>query len=87
MKRYRAHPDLTSRVIDGEAVILQIATTTYYSLNPSGTLLWEALREGATRDDLVGRLVDEYGIDRPTAERDVDALLADLVAENLVVEV
>lgn len=82
--RYRIHPDLSFRIIDGEAVILQVATTTYYSLNPTGTVLWELLRDGATRDEMVGRLLETFDVDRPTAERDVDALLEDLARENLV---
>ena len=85
-KRYRVHPDLSTRVIDGEAVILQVATTTYYSLNQTGTALWEMLKEGATRDALAEKIVAAYDVDRATAERDVEALLADLVAEKMVVE-
>ena len=85
-KRYRVHPDLSTRVIDGEAVILQVATTTYYSLNQTGTALWEMLKEGATRDALAEKIVAAYDVDRATAERDVEALLADLVTEKMVVE-
>lgn len=84
--RYRVHPDLAFRVIDGEAVVLQVKTTTYFSLNPSGTVLWGTLQEGATRDALVDRLLAAFDVDRPRAEADVDALLADLKAESLVVE-
>lgn len=82
--RYRIHPDLSFRIIDGEAVILQVATTTYYSLNPTGTVLWEALRDGATRDEMVGKILETYDVDRPTAEKDVDALLEDMTRENLL---
>ncbi len=75
------------RVVDGEAVVVDVASTYYYGLNRTGTVVWRLLTERAmSREDLVACLASEYG--RPPAEVDADvgALLEDLVRERLVEE-
>ena len=63
------------REIEGELVGLQTGNATYFSVNPSGTLLWRRLAEGTTRDGLVDALSDTYDLSRPVAERDVERFL------------
>jgi Coenzyme PQQ synthesis protein D (PqqD) len=79
MTVYRLRRDgLHWREIAGEAIVLDVPASLYLSANPAGTLLWNELAEGATRDRLAGRLMEEYDIARDRAERDVDAFLAGL---------
>jgi hypothetical protein len=56
----------------------------YLALNRSGALLWELLVTGATRHQLAQRLVTEFEIGRPQADRDVDALLGELSSRSLL---
>jgi hypothetical protein len=76
--------DLHWRAIDGEVIALEGTRSAYLSANRAGTLLWEALAEGATREQLSGRLVAAYGIDRERAQADVDAYVAQLAAHGLL---
>ena len=75
---------LTWREIDDEVVALDIDSATYVSANASGRLLWKALAGGATREQLVGSLVETFGIDVERAGKDVDVFLADLEARGLL---
>jgi hypothetical protein len=72
------------RVVDGEVLLLDERSGRYLALNSSGALLWELLVAGATRDQLAQRLVTEYGIGRPQADRDVDAVLGELASMSLL---
>lgn len=63
------------REFDGELVALEGEASLYLAANPAGTLLWQRLAEGATRDCLADALVAAYGIERELACRDVDAFL------------
>ncbi len=72
------------RVIDDEVVMLDAEQSTYLTTNPSGTVLWVSLQEGATRGQLIDALVDRYGIDDERAARDTDAFLAELRARELL---
>jgi hypothetical protein len=68
----------------GEAVLLDLDSEQYFALNPSGTLVWEALADGGSRNDAARRLVDIYGIQYGRAVADVEALVDMLLAAGLV---
>ena len=70
--------------IDGETVLLDVATSCYLGVNPSGTLLWSALAAGATRGELVERLRRQFEITEAQAAADVDHFLADCARRNLL---
>ena len=41
------------------------------NLNETGAFLFGLLQEGADREDLIERLLEEYAVDRPRAEADI----------------
>lgn len=69
---------------DGEVVALDESSLVYLNANPSGAVLWRALADGATRDELVGRLVEAFDVDDGAARKDVDRYLADLESRGLL---
>jgi hypothetical protein len=76
--------ELDWREVEGEVVALDVRTSQYLAVNDTGRLLWSALAEGATRDELVERLVEAHEIDRGRAAADVDAFVAELEARDLI---
>lgn len=55
------------------------------TLNETGVLLWRALEKGATQDELVKVILDEYDIDKTTAKADVLAFINKLQGASLLV--
>ena len=47
-------------------------------LNESGAFVFRQLQEGATAEELVARLLEEYDVDEAAARQDVDRFLAAL---------
>lgn len=84
--RWRVKPpeQLVWREVADEVVILDLRTSVYWSLNGSAALLWPALVEGASSEELVGRLVQEYGINEDVASDDVRNFLASCQTQDLV---
>jgi Coenzyme PQQ synthesis protein D (PqqD) len=81
----RLRPDSVAwNAVGDDVVVLDLASSTYFSTNSTGTLLWKLLAAGANRSELVNALVDRFGVDQKTVERDVDAFLADLEAAQLL---
>ena len=74
-----------STLIPGEAVILDPVSGRYFGLDGVGVRVWELLSETTTLEALVRTIVDEYEADASTCERDLRALLEDLLARGLVV--
>ena len=87
MAALRLRPDtLHWRRIDDEVIAIDIRASTYLSANGSGALLWEALAEGATREELAELLVYAFDIDRARAITDVESFLDDLTGRGLLVD-
>jgi Coenzyme PQQ synthesis protein D (PqqD) len=63
---------------DGEVVALDDRSMQYLSANPVGALIWRALADGTTRDELVRRVVAAFEVEETTAAADVDTFLAEL---------
>ncbi|MBQ8817838.1 MAG: PqqD family protein [Clostridia bacterium] len=53
-------------------------------LNDSAKFIWDMLSEGAEKTEIVDALLAEYDVDKETAERDVDAFVAQLEGANIL---
>ena len=81
----RAKPDeVAAKVIEGEAVLINLATGIYYSMRGSGAYVWLQLEPGSSVSRLSASLVDRYGIDLERARQDVERLVDELRSEGLV---
>ena len=74
----RLRAEAVWREAEGEVIAIDDRLTTYVSTHGSGALLWRTLRESTTPAELAARLVDEYGIERGRADRDVAVFLEEL---------
>lgn len=82
----RLRQDIAWREIDGEIVLLDLTGAAYYSVSRSGVVLWPAVVEGSTLDQLAERLAREFSLERQVAERDVRVLIDSLRGEGLLEE-
>lgn len=74
------------REVDGELLLLELRSSTYLSANDSAAVLWRALAQGATRDELAAALVRAYEVPEEQAASDVDAFLETCRERDLVVD-
>jgi hypothetical protein len=77
--------EVAAKVIDGEAVIINLASGNYYSMDKAGGLIWEMIQAGHSLEQTVTALVACYEVAREQAEDDVLRVAAELVQENLVI--
>lgn len=54
------------------------------TLNPVGAFIWKLLENGATKEELVDAVLNEYEIDRDTASNDIDKYIAKLREKNII---
>ena len=84
--RLRANDaECAAKVLDGEAVIINLLNGTYYSLDKAGAVVWELAADGGTIAEIVGGLTSRYDVDATRAQSDVERLISELVAERLLV--
>lgn len=84
--RYRVSGDALTATLSDGAVLLNLHSKRYFSLNETGTRVWGLLEQNAELDDIVRTLTAEYDVAESDARREVMALVAELLAEGLVVE-
>ena len=75
---------LVMREIDGETVLLDLVSSTYFASNRTGSFLLELLRTDRDRDSLISELAQEFGISLGEATADTDAFVAMLVEQDLL---
>jgi hypothetical protein len=67
-----------------EAVMLDLNTKEYYSLNPSGLYMLQVLKESASIEQAVTRLGQEYAVDPAVLRADLQELVEQLLKHGLV---
>lgn len=83
-KYCRSSPEILGKVVDEEAIILDLGTGNYYSLEQSGAWIWEQLEAGASLQQLEQGLVERYQVEAEQAREDVAELLEQLLAQGLI---
>ncbi len=80
-------PDVIERIIDGEAVLLDLKSGVYYSLNAVGTSIWDKLSEAVSAMEIETALMEEYDVPQEVIKSDVRDIIKDLSDEGLIREV
>jgi Coenzyme PQQ synthesis protein D (PqqD) len=83
--RYRVNrPQVINETIDGEAIMINLATGSYYSLDRVGGEVWALLEESVPVGDIVAELGRRYRGAEGDIRRGVEDLLRLLSAEELI---
>jgi hypothetical protein len=82
----RPSPDVVWRDLEGEAVLLDLASGTYFGLNDVGTRIWRLLEAGESLARIAEALAEEYEVSGEQAARDAEALVTELRGRGLLVE-
>jgi hypothetical protein len=85
-EKYRARASAVfTELDDGTAVVLDLDTKLYYTLNSTGAHVWKQLAlEPMHADTLADALCSEFQVEPQQARVDVETLLGELAAHRLV---
>ena len=73
-----------SQEVNGETVILDLASESYFGLDEVGTRIWQLLQEKDDLQAVFETLLDEYDVEADQLETDINEFLAKLVDSGLV---
>ena len=68
----------------GEGILVDLNTKKYFQLNETGTLIWRALEQGQSLEEIVGQMTAAYEVTPEHAAESVRRLLESLRAFKLV---
>lgn len=77
--------DLAANVIDGELMVIRLSDGTYYSMENTGTRVWELIGGGHDLSAVIRSIASAYDVAAEQVEGDVRALVQTLLAEGLIV--
>jgi hypothetical protein len=81
------HPAVVDEMIDGEVVVIDLRTGSYFSLVESAAVIWASLGARPTHDEVAACLGRAYNAEPEQCFAISGAFLDALVAEGLVVQV
>jgi coenzyme PQQ synthesis protein D (PqqD) len=82
--RLTASPQVSYATQHGRAMLLDRAGGAYYTLNESGDLIWEMVRQGTTLGAIVDALEQRYDAPRERIAADASTMVTDLVSASLI---
>jgi hypothetical protein len=77
-------PEVLSRVLDGEAVLLHLGSGTYFGMNEVATFAWERITKGTTFGELLDATVAEFDVQEDVARGDLERLVTGMIEKKLV---
>lgn len=86
-KRVNLNPSVVfTDLEDGNAVLLDLDSKFYYSLNRTGSFMWKVLEDSGSADiaKVIKQIVEEYEVEETQAERDVEEFVGTLAKEGLI---
>jgi hypothetical protein len=76
--------EVAAKVLDGEAIIINLSNGIYYSTDKVGGVLWAMLAEGYSLEEILAAIVARYDVSPEQARADIERLAAELLQENVV---
>ena len=73
-----------ARQVGDETVILDLASGTYFGLDPIGARIWQLIGEGKALGEICEALLAEYEVSREQLQGDLERLLQELGSKGLI---
>jgi hypothetical protein len=77
-------PDVMARQVGDECVILDLASGSYFGLDPVGARIWQLISQGMSPADTHQALLAEYEVSSEDLERDLLRLIDELRSRGLI---
>lgn len=89
-RTYRRNPDIVARRVGGETILVPTGSSLadrqcLFTLNDTGTFLWDLLAAPRTFTQLLSALMEEFEVKRARADRDLRRFLADLEVQGCII--
>lgn len=79
-------PQVMSRLVDDETVLLDLESGMYFGLDGVGKKIWDSVTEGCSIGEIAAIITAEYEVDEERAQADVVAFTSELVERGLLVK-
>ncbi len=82
--RWIASPSAFGSQVGDDLALMSQKTSTYYTMNKTGSFVWSMLQTAVTQAAIVEALHEKYDVELALCERDVEVLFAELEFAKLI---
>jgi hypothetical protein len=82
---YKKNPAVVCSELDEGAILLDLNTKYYYNLNETALKIWKYINGLSMASEIAEWIVEEYDVDKDSAEESVRKIMAELQKEGLIV--
>ena len=82
--RIKISDDIVSRNLQGEIVLLDLKTGSYYGLDVMGTIMWDLIQKHKSLEKVHGLLTEEYDIAEVQCTQDLLNFVSTLHDKKLI---
>jgi len=76
--------EVLAQEVDGETVLLDLQSESYFGLDAVGTRIWQLLNEHNELQKVFDTLLEEYDVDAKQLENDLHDLVKKLIDQKLI---
>jgi hypothetical protein len=76
--------EFTTKVVDGEAILINLSNGMYYSMDLVGGFVWQLIEAGHGIDGIIEAVAGRYGVSEATVKQDIEQLAQQLLDEKIV---
>ncbi len=78
------NPNVISRNLDGEEVLLHLETGAYFGLNEVGSFIWRKIQSGDAADEILKSVAEEFDSGSEQASKDFSDFIQQLKVKGLL---
>ena len=86
-ERLMAPEHVVFRLLDGEAVLVNLKNGTNYGLDEVGTRMWQLITTSDSVQAAMDVLIEEYDVTPENLEKDINRLITELKNQGLLITV
>ena len=83
--RVLPHPDVVARRLDDNVVLIHLDSNRIFTLNATGSRIWELLVAGNSPEEIETVLQGEFDVARKQIRLELSSLVDEFLSEGLVV--
>ena len=83
-KKITISKEALSQEVNGETVILDLNSESYFGLDEVGTRIWQLLQEHGDVQKAFDVMLDEFDVEEDQLENDMSALLDEMLEKGLL---
>lgn len=76
--KFKVAARIAWRKVDDEVILLDLTSSDYYTINGTGSMLWEALAGGKSVEQSIGDLCRDFSAEPDVVRKDLAAFLKGL---------